>query len=150
MDSYLIQLVQQKDRQEWLRLRCALWPDHKADELAKDIPEMLRRMDAEPVFVARMQDGGLCGMIEAGTRPHAPGCSTEQIGYIEGWYVDPEYRRRGVGRALVEAVESWAREKGCTEMASDTTDRYPLSPAAHQCLGYQPVKHVIHYRKSLI
>lgn len=49
----------------------------------------------------------------------------------------------------MEAGEQWARYKGCTEMASDTTSNYPLSPAAHRALGYQEVKRKFYYRKSL-
>ena len=74
---------------------------------------------------------------------------TNQIGYLEAWYVDPEWRQKGVGRALVEAAEEWARAQGCTEMASDTMEDYPLSPAAHAQLGYEEVARDIYFRKEL-
>jgi GNAT superfamily N-acetyltransferase len=35
------------------------------------------------------------------------------VGYIEGWYVAPKYRRRKVGTKLVAAAEEWARDQGC-------------------------------------
>jgi aminoglycoside 6'-N-acetyltransferase I len=53
--------------------------------------------------------------------------------------VDPDCRREGLGRRLVEAAEAWARSAGCREMASDTDPGYPLSPTAHAALGYQEV-----------
>jgi len=37
-----------------------------------------------------------------------------------GWYVEPEHQPRGVGRALIDAAEDWARSQDCTEIASDT------------------------------
>lgn len=64
--------------------------------------------------------------------------------------MDPEWRRRGIGRQLVAAAEEWARDKGCQEMASDTTPEYADSPAAHRALGYDRVETVIHFRKSLV
>jgi aminoglycoside 6'-N-acetyltransferase I len=61
--------------------------------------------------------------------------------------VDPGWRGRGVGRALVQQAEAWARAKGCQEMASDTTPEYPLSPGAHAALGYDEVER--YFRKAL-
>ena len=77
----------------------------------------------------------------------APGCESDRIGYIEAWYVDPDARGLGLGRALVERIEAWARAAGCREMASDTTPFYPLSPAAHAALGYEEVER--HFRKEI-
>jgi hypothetical protein len=63
--------------------------------------------------------GGLCGFLEAFGRPMADGCTTQPVGYVAGWYLDPDVWQRGVGRALVQAAESWAVSHGCREMASD-------------------------------
>ena len=82
-------------------------------------------------------------------REQAEGCQTDHIGYLEGWYVDEAWRQQGVGRKLVAAAEAWALAQGCTEMASDTTPEYPISPAAHAHLGYEEVTRTIHYRKVL-
>ena len=60
---------------------------------------------------------------------------------------DPDWRGKGIGRALVAQVENWAREQGCVEMASDTTPFYPLSPQAHEALGYEEVER--YFRKDL-
>jgi GNAT superfamily N-acetyltransferase len=35
--------------------------------------------------------------------------------HISAVYVSPPYRRRGIGRALLEAVLEWGRRSGCTE-----------------------------------
>ncbi len=98
-------------------------------------------------FVCERPDGKLCGLVEVSIRTSAPGCGTDHIGYLEAWYVDPDVRNHGVGRALVERAEVWARAEGCTEMASDTTPDYPLSPAAHAALGYAEVER--YFRKDL-
>lgn len=144
-----IRLVSENDTGEWLRLRMALWPHYDPDQLRSDIPGMLSRLKSEPVFVAEREGGGLCGMVEVSIRPTAEGCKTQNVGYLEGWYVDPDKRRCGVGRKLVEEAERWARGRGCLEMASDTTPRYPESPAAHNGMGYREVKRKIHFRKAL-
>jgi aminoglycoside 6'-N-acetyltransferase I len=43
--------------------------------------------------------------VEAALHARAEGCTTTPVGYLEAWYVDPDPRRRSVGRGLVEAAE---------------------------------------------
>jgi len=138
------------DREEWLRLRRVLWPHHDPTELDAEAREIASHLETTPVFVAERPDGGLCGMVEVAIRREAIGCTTDRVGYLEGWFVDPAWRLRGVGGLLVEQAEAWARAQGCTEMASDMTPGYPASPGAHQALGYRDVKHTIHFRKPLV
>ena len=98
-------------------------------------------------FVGVRPEGGLCGLVEVSIHESAPGCETDRVGYLEAWYVDEDQRRGGLGRALVEQAEAWARAAGCREMASDTNPTYPLSPAAHEALGYAEVER--YFRKEL-
>jgi aminoglycoside 6'-N-acetyltransferase I len=71
------------------------------------------------------------------------------VGYIEGWYVDPDLRQTGWGRALVEAAEAWARSCGYAEIASDCLLENEVSLKAHTALGYEEIERLIHFRKSL-
>ena len=50
---------------------------------------------AHRVFLAERPGGGLCGFLEASIHPWAVGCDRQPVGYIEGWYVDADVRRRG-------------------------------------------------------
>jgi aminoglycoside 6'-N-acetyltransferase I len=150
----MIRPVQASDAAEWLRMRMALWAgsatEHEAQEIARFLaspPRPLLPM-LHAAFVCPRPDGGLCGLVEVSIHQQAPGCTTDRIGYLEAWYVDPEYRGQGVGRALVQSAEEWARAQGCREMASDTDPSYPVSPAAHAGLGYQEVARF--FRKDLI
>jgi aminoglycoside 6'-N-acetyltransferase I len=146
-----IRRLEQTDRDEWLRMRALLWPPdnpvHNPD--VAEINKMLSDRERFPVWVAERTEGGLCGFLEVEIRSHAEGCTTDRIGYLEGWYVDADMREKGVGAALVAAGEAWAGAQGCTEMASDTTDFYPASQPAHAALGYEDVGRVIHFRKDL-
>ena len=77
------------------------------------------------------------------------GLEARPVGYIEGWYVDGDVRRQGVGRALVEAAEAWARSKGCRQMASDALIDNAVSIEAHARLGYREVERLVHFAKEL-
>ena len=145
-----IRSLQPDDAVEWLRLRHALWPDQTPAQNEQEMTDILANFDQMPVFVVERPDGGLCGLVEVAIHDKAPGCTTTKIGYLEAWYVDPGWRRQGVGRRLVEAAEAWAIAQGCTEMASDTDAGYPLSPTAHDRLGYQAVGREIFFRKVLV
>jgi aminoglycoside 6'-N-acetyltransferase I len=68
---------------------------------------------------------------------------------VEGWYVNGEFRGRGVGRDLMRAAEDWARAQGCREMASDTWIDNEVSQRAHEALGFEVVDRCVNYRKNL-
>ena len=74
---------------------------------------------------------------------------TDRVGYLEGWFVAPDARRRGTGRALVRAAEQWARLQGCAEFASDAEADNEESALAHRALGFDDVGLVRCFRKDL-
>ena len=143
-----IRKLTRADIPEWLRMRRSLWPELSARAIEEDI-EALLTDPGTPVFVAERTGGGLCGFLEAGTRPFADGCDTRPVGYIEAWFVDADQRRNGLGRALVEAAEEWARAQGLLEMASDTSIRNTTGLMAHQAMGYAETERLIHFAKRL-
>jgi len=72
------------------------------------------------------------------------------VAYLEGWYVESEWRRRGVGTALVAAAEAWARAQGCTELASDALPDNDTSAAAHLALGFTETVRIRCFKKQLV
>ena len=146
--SYTIRRAAPDDKQEWIRMRQGLWPDAPLEYLNFDLDELLADPDAA-VFVASDSEGRLVGFIEAGLRAYGEGCETSPVGYIEAWFVDPHVRGQKLGRELVHMAEQWAREKGCTEMASDTWLENEASIAAHLKLGYWEAERLVHFVKRL-
>jgi aminoglycoside 6'-N-acetyltransferase I len=143
-----IRAYRDSDWPAWLRLSLALFPEQSADELESGMREHRARSDAE-VFVAEREDGSVAGFVEVGARPYADGCDTSPVGYIEAWYVDPDARRKGYGRALLAATEEWAGSRGYREMASDAQLNNEISYEAHRRAGYAEVDRVVQFRKVL-
>jgi aminoglycoside 6'-N-acetyltransferase I len=91
----IVRLVEREDKSEWLRMRTALWPESPGDHEPEISEFLVRERPGTAVFVAEQGDGHLCGFIECGSRAYAEGCLTSPVGYIEGWWVDPDFREQG-------------------------------------------------------
>lgn len=126
----------------------ALFPNEPVAELERGMRLWLTRDDSA-VFIAERPDGSACGFVEVGSRSYAEGCESSPVGYIEAWYVDPDVRRAGCGRALLAAAEDWARGMGYTEMGSDVALDNAISHRAHTAIGYTETDRIITFRKSL-
>jgi aminoglycoside 6'-N-acetyltransferase I len=126
----------------------ALLPEEAPEDYEAEIRALAERDDAA-VLVAERPDGSVCGYVEVGSRAYADGCATTPVGYIEAWYVDPDVRRTGYGRALLTAAESWARSRGYSEMASDALIDNTVSYEAHIRSGYSEVERIVQFRKPL-
>jgi aminoglycoside 6'-N-acetyltransferase I len=72
------------------------------------------------------------------------------VPFIEGWYVDPATRGRGIGQALIHAAEAYARAAGHQEIASDAEFSNADGIAAHRAAGYEEVERTVCFRKSLL
>ena len=116
----------------------ALWPAAGAYDFSD-----------ETVFVWERPDGGLGGFVSFSVRPWAEGCESTPVPYIEGWWVAPDIRRSGIGRALVQAVERWCREHGYQELGSDVELDNTRSVEAHVALGFEPTLRLQFFRKRL-
>lgn len=130
-------------------MRCELWPGDSASEHRRGMDEWLARADSVVLVAARPGGERLAGFAEVGTRPYADGCESSPVAFLEGWYVDPDVRRAGVGAALVRAAEGWARARGLREFASDALLENEISHQAHQALGFEEVERAVRYRKVL-
>ena len=129
-------------------MRRALWPTATASQHRGDMREY-RRQRSKAVFVAARSTGKLVGFLEASIRSVADGCATAPVGYIEGWYVDADVRRQGIGERLVRAAEAWAQAKQMREMGSDCLLDNDVSRRAHVAIGYEERERLIHFRKWL-
>lgn len=127
-----------------------LWDEMGEDGHKDEMVDIIEHRDTQFVAVADVGGGRLCGFLEASIRSHVEDCETENVGYLEGWFVEESYRRHGVGRQLVAYAEGWARRKGCTEMASDAEIDNTVSQTAHMNLGYVETSRLVHLRKELV
>lgn len=132
----------------------ALWPDALIEELRAEIDAKLaRRISGTlPValLIAENEHDTPVGFLEIGLRSHADGCDTSHpVGFVEGLWVEADYRNRGIAGDLMRAAEDWARAHGAVEIASDALIGNEPSLRAHLALGFEIVDRCIHLRKPL-
>lgn len=135
-----IRIAEPKDWKELAFLRALLWPDASYEEHLGEL-EADPSVWSQPGFpvewlLAENESGEIVGFAEVGLRSHADGCDTRQpVGFLEGWFVRKEHRRKGIGAALLRAAEDWSRSHGCREMASDALVDNAGSEKAHAALA---------------
>ncbi len=92
----------------------------------------------------------MIGFAEAAIRQdYVNGCDSSPVLFLEGLFVDPGHRRRGVAGALVAAVADWGRAQGCSEFASDAEIDNLDSHAMHLALGFAETERVVYFRREL-
>ncbi|KRA95021.1 hypothetical protein ASD83_19545 [Devosia sp. Root685] len=145
-----VALARAEDAADWTAMRTALWPSGGDGAHAADIAQLLDDAGETINLIARGDDGVALGFIEAALRrDYVNGCKTSPVAFLEGIFVKPEARGQGVARAMVAAVEAWAREQGCSEFASDTAPENFVSQDMHRALGFEETQRVVFFRKVL-
>lgn len=148
--DFIIRPLLESDLSEWLRLRLLLWDELDENGHKGEMVDIIEHSDTQFVAVADLGEGRLAGFLEASIRSHVEDCETENVGYLEGWFVEQDHRRSGIGSNLVAYAEDWARHKGCSEMASDAEINNEVSQRAHQHLGYIETSRLVHLKKELL
>jgi|SRR5437660_9895868 aminoglycoside 6'-N-acetyltransferase I len=136
-----------RDREAWARMRAALWPQEAAAVHARDIDAMLGSGIGWG-FIAE-EDGAAVGFAEITIRPFANGCDSKPVPFLEGIWVEPTFRRQGVGARLVRQVEKFVIARGFREIGSDALIKNHASHAAHRGWGFCETERVVHFRKLL-
>ncbi len=125
-------------------MRRALWPDDDATDSS------LLAMIAAPdhaAFVAEA-DGRLVGFAEISVRSYAEGANGPAA-YLEGIWVDDDWRRRGVATAFADAGASWARTRGLGHLGSDALLDNEASRAWHRRVGFEEVERLVVFAKRI-
>jgi GNAT superfamily N-acetyltransferase len=94
----------------------ATWDERRA---AVALREAMDSHDAA-VLIAVSEPGEMAGLITGYLDIHSV-----RFGYrcwVEDFAVDPDRRSQGIGKALLEAMRGWARERGATHLELDSAD----------------------------
>ena len=125
-----------------------IWPEHTLAELKRIIDSYISSENSA-VF-AEIVNGEYAGVALCCLRhDYVEGCENSPVGYLEGVSIREEYRHRGIAVKLVSECEQWAKEKGCTEFASDCELTNTESLNFHLAIGFQEENRIICFKKML-
>ena len=144
----MVQKAIEQDAAVLADLALMLWPSHDAAELLEEFAELLKSEEAA-CFLA-CEAGVPVGFAQCQLRhDYVEGTQTSPVGYLEGIFVWPEFRHRGLAKQLLGACESWAKEKGCMEFASDCELGNDASLNFHLSMGFTEVNRIVCFTKTL-
>ena len=144
----MIQQATLKDTRAFSELALLLWAENTIEELMSEIKELLASNRAV-VFIA-YDEGMPIGFAQCQLRTdYVEGTNSNVVGYLEGVYVKPNYRKKGYAKLLIAQCERWSKNKGCTEFASDCELHNEESLAVHLKLGFQEANRIICFTKKI-
>ncbi len=145
-----VRRASRKDAWAVTALALLLWPGHDMNELFDEIAGCIESESGDTAVLVAVDDGGVQGFAQCSLRrDYVEGTRTSPVGYLEGVFVSEAARRQGMGRALAEACEAWAVERGCAEFASDCELRNTLSVLFHRALGFREANRIVCFAKKL-
>ncbi len=140
-----VEPISPADRDVWLAMRMALYPDEPVHVIESEIDSFLNTGKIagreHGVFNACLHDESV-GFVEVSD-------FGQNRCHIESWYVSPITRGAGIGRSLIAACEHWALARGASVLTSDTNENYPDSPPAHKACGFRASEDDTLFEKEL-
>jgi len=148
MPAPRIRQAQPDDKAFWLHLRRSLWPHCSDGKHDLEMGQLLK--SGGVVLVAEDGQGKVIGFAEVSLRrDHVDGASISPVPYLEAWFVEAAFRKQGVGRSLMDAVERWATSRGYTELASDAELGNSEGIRLHKRLGFAEIDRNVTFLKRL-
>jgi GNAT superfamily N-acetyltransferase len=93
------------------------------------------RSEGSVVFVGEDEAGAPLGLVHV--RPETDYYLRAECGHVADLVVAPEARGRGAGRALLEAAERWARERGYPVLTLNVFVENAGARAVYESCGFE-------------
>lgn len=131
----------------WANMCVDLWPEgHTVESFLKERSSGQFKND----FLC-IEGNEYIGFVSLSIRnDYVEGTDSNPVGYIEGIYVIPEYRKQGVARSMIEFAKNWSKEKGCKQMASDCLIENSDSHIFHNKTGFKEANTIVCFVMDII
>lgn len=144
----MVKKAGRNDLEKLAGLAVMMWKNHTIQELADEFSEIIAQENAQ--FFLKYDSDMPIGFAQCQLRhDYVEGTHTSPVGYLEGVFVKEEYRHKGYAKELLSECEKWAKEKGCTEFASDCELENRGSLQFHMAMGFREENRIICFTKEL-
>lgn len=140
--------VNEQELDDLTNLAIKLWPENQFEELKNEYVSMLKTHKHKAyLYIA---DNKPIGFVQLSIRTdYVEGSDSSPVGYVEGIYVEPQYRRQGISKELLKKGEQWVKEKGCTQIGSDIEYDNTTSYHFHEGIGFKEANRLICFIKDI-
>lgn len=108
-------------------------------------PRRIFPVDGDETLLVAERDGSVCGLLRARVSESAAdgGMVRARRALVEELVVDPSQRRRGCGRALLDAAAAWARTRGARQLVLTVWEGNRDAAEFYAALGYRRISQVL-------
>lgn len=133
---------------ELITMALELWADNIYEDLEAEVLDLMN--GDKDIFFISVTDDTISGFIHMSIRTdYVEGSDSSPVGFVEGIYVKPEFRNKGIARLLIRSGEDWAKSKGCTQVGSDIEYDNTVSYKFHKKIGFEEVNRIICFIKEI-
>ena len=138
----MIEEVNEQNKNEFEKLLNKMWKGATLESCKKDAKITKQ-------FIYKLGDKYIGFLTCSIKTEYVAGCKSNNVGYLEGIYILPKYRKKGFAKELIKHFEDWAKSMGSTELASDLTIDNNASLQFHNKMGFEIVEKTIHLKKNI-
>jgi len=144
----MVEKAASKDSYILAKMAKKMWDSSTVEELEAEFSEMIKNEKA--VFFVKYVDSKPAGFAQCCLRnDYVEGTESSPVGYLEGIFVEENYRNKGYAKELLSFCEKWAKDKGCSEFASDCELVNTGSLSFHKAMGFDEVNCIICFKKNI-
>ncbi len=144
-----IEEFETSDFDSLLEMSQKLWTKYEKAELKNLLNESFA-VKRNLVLLAKTVEGKSVGFSIFSIRTdYVEGADQSPTGYLEGIFVQPDYRNVGISKQFIHLGEEWCKEKGCTQLGSDTWLSDKEAQAFHKRIGFWKEDKLVHFLKNI-
>lgn len=144
----MIRRAGMNEARELADLAIQMWADYDPEDLEAEFCKLAMN-DEAVCFIKYVEDKPIAFAQCQLRHDYVEGTESSPVGYLEGIFVSEGYQKRGYAAQLLSECEKWAKEKGCTEFASDCELDNADSLRFHLAVGFEEANRIICFRKDL-
>lgn len=148
LDGMQIAEVTREQFPVWRRMRQDLYPNLDPEMHDEEMEWLFEAKDSA-AYIACSDAGEPIGLLEVSLRNVVDGCIGGPVGYVEGIYLEPSFRRKGLGAKLMQFATDWCRKRGCNDMATDAEIENVEAQEFYRQTGFTEVSRTVGFTRSL-
>lgn len=144
----MVRKAEEQDLKSLAGLAVLLWENSTVDELIQEFLQLITGENS--IFFLKFEKDVPIGFAQCQLRrDYVEGTASSPVGYLEGIFIKEGYRNRGYAKELLAHCESWAKERGCLEFASDCELDNTNSYFFHRAMNFTEANRIICFTKAL-